>query len=215
MNILAEQVNYLLRNQSFDYAICGGIAIDLFLNMETRKHSDIDILAYWVDRNTIIMYMQSLDFKVYEMLGGGKAHHITNIHNQKVEKRNIFCIKEDCELVQLSETEEQDVFYTNFQHIGQTKLNYIEFLFNDKSDVDFLYEKDYSIKKSLNEAILLNGEIPFLAPEICLLYKSTTPEREGYQHDYDMAISKMNTEQTQWLNTALKKLYPQGHKWIL
>lgn len=54
--------------------------------------------------------MKSLDFDVYEMLGGGKAHRITDVGEQYKTKRNIFCCKADCELVQLSETEEEDIF---------------------------------------------------------------------------------------------------------
>lgn len=91
MNYLIKQANVLLQKQSFSYAFCGGWAIDLFIGSETRTHSDIDIFAYWSDRNAIIVYMQSLGFVVYEMLGGGKAHCITDVNDQKKVKRNIFC----------------------------------------------------------------------------------------------------------------------------
>ena len=57
--------------------------------------------------------------------------------------------------------------------------------------------------------------IPYLSPEICLLYKSTDTERKGYQQDYDLSIQKMNTEQKQWLNNALEVIYPDGHKWMV
>ena len=56
--------------------------------------------------------------------------------------------------------------------------------------------------------------IPYLAPEICLLYKSTDTERKGYQQDHDLAIQRMNIEQIKWLSESLSALYPDGHKWI-
>ncbi len=84
MNTLILQANEILRNQQFEYAFCGGYAFDLFLGFESRTHGDIDISAYWKDNNNIIEYMWELDFLVYEMLGEGKAHHITDIENQKM-----------------------------------------------------------------------------------------------------------------------------------
>ena len=213
MNFLVEQTDWLLQAQGFEYAFCGGWAIDLFLGKESRKHHDIDILVYWPDRDKIILHMQSLGFEVYEMLGGGQAHHITNIHIQSKSKRNIFCCKDDCDFVQFTKTDKSDIFNIDFTATVQTKLDYVEFLFNDKTSTDFLYARNHEIKRSLNRAILFACRIPYLAPEICLLYKSTDIEREGYQHDYDKAICRMSADQKQWLNSALAIQYPQGHPW--
>jgi hypothetical protein len=215
MNRLIAEANEILKGQSFEYAICGGFAIDLFLGYESRKHGDIDISAYWKDRNAIIIYMQSKGFKVYEMLGGGRAHHITDINNQLYKKRNIFCITDDCELVNLTQTDEKDIYSIDFYHIGQTDLNFIEFLFNDKDKDNFLYARNNNIKRELNKAILHNNDIVYMAPELVLLYKSTDIEREGYQQDYELALVKMNNEQIEWLNNSLKAMYPKGHKWIM
>lgn len=215
MNHLVYEANDILVNQSFEYAFGGGFAIDLFLGYESRKHGDIDISAYWSERDNIIKYMQSLGYEVYEMLGGGKCHHITNIDLQFKAKRNIFCCKDDCELVKLYETDEEDIYYIEFYHIGQTKLNFIEFLFNEKSDSDFIYARNSEIKRNLKDAILYSESIPYLAPEICLLYKSTDIEREGYQQDYDLAIKAMNAEQIAWFNHALALANPDGHKWMV
>ena len=57
--------------------------------------------------------------------------------------------------------------------------------------------------------------VEILAPEICLLYKSTDTARDGYQQDYDLTIKVMNYEQLEWLNNALALANPNGHKWIL
>ncbi len=214
MNELITQTNDLLNNQGFEYAFCGGYAVDLFLGCESRPHGDIDILAYWKDRNKIIEYMWTQGYCVYEMLGEGKAHHITDINNQFIKKRNIFCIKEDCDFIRLTETTEQDVYIVEIIPAIQRKLNFIEFLFNDRTDEQFLYARNHNIKRALNKSILYADNIPYLAPEICLLYKSTDTERKGYQQDYDLSIQKMNNKQRKWLREALSELFPNGHKWI-
>ena len=213
LNELIRRADTLLQNQGFAYAFCGGWAIDLFIGAETRKHGDIDILAYWPERDTIIQRMQSLGFQVYEMLGGGKVHHITDIRHQSKMKRNIFCCTQDCELVHLFETDEADTYFLDFQHTGQTKLNYIEFLFNDKEDADLLYARNPAVRLPLSDAILYRDHLPYLAPEMCLLYKSTDTEREGYQSDYDHAVARMSQCQKHWLDRALTVMYPEGHKW--
>lgn len=213
MNDLIRQANELLQDHGFEYAFCGGWAIDLFIGRETRKHSDIDILAFWPERDMIIEYMQSVGYQVYEMLGGGKAHSLANIHDQIKCKRNIFCFTQDCELMRLSATNESDIYSVDFKHIGQTKLNFIEFLFNDKNDTDLLYARNHDIKLALSDAFLIRDSLPYLSPEMCLLYKSTDIERAGYQSDYDITLSNMSQRQKRWLENALAMLYPEGHKW--
>ncbi len=102
MNYLIKEAHELLKKGGLDYAICGGFAIELFLNRSLRQHGDIDVSAFWEDRDKIILYMQSLDWDVYEMCGGRIAHHITDVQHQIKAKRNIFCFKDGCSLVKLS-----------------------------------------------------------------------------------------------------------------
>ena len=55
---LVSQANELLKAGGFEYAVGGGQAIDLFLGYESRTHGDIDIIAFWKDRDMIIQFMQ-------------------------------------------------------------------------------------------------------------------------------------------------------------
>lgn len=214
MNQLIIEANDLLKNGGFEYAFCGGQAVDLFLGYDSRTHGDIDVCAFWNERDKIILYMQSRGFQVYEMLGGGRAHRITDVSNQIYEKRNIFCFKEGCPLVKLYPLDENDCCWMEFFHVGQTELNFIEFLFNDRSDADFEYARDREVKRELDKAMLSHNGVPYMSPELCLLYKSTDIEREGYQQDFELAYKAMNGEQREWLKNALTRLYPEGHKWI-
>ena len=213
MNQLIEEANTLLQGQDFSYAICGGFALDLFLGYESRVHGDIDVLAFWKDREKIITFMQSKGFCVFEMLGGGKVHRITDIRAQEKLRKNIFCCTEDCELVRLYDTEETDVYWFEFQHSGLSKLNYIEFLFNEKTEAEFVYVRDNRVKRELEKAILRKYGIPYLAPELCLLYKSTDVDREGYQQDFELTVERLNGEQRAWFEKVMELLYPEGHKW--
>ena len=102
-----------------------------------------------------------------------------------------------------------------FFHVGQTKLDYIEFLFNDKSTTHLEYSRNREVTLELEKAIFFSDNIPYLAPEIILLYKSTDTDREGYQQDFELTYKAMRDEQKQWLQNALKREFPNGHKWII
>ena len=99
LNNLIIEANELLKEGGFEYAFCGGQAIDLFLGYESRTHGDIDVCTFWNDRDIVIQYMQSLGFKVFEMLGGGRAHYISDVSEQYRVKRNIICFTDSCPLV--------------------------------------------------------------------------------------------------------------------
>lgn len=201
MNKLVLQANVLLKNAGFEYAFCGGQALDIFLGYQSRVHGDTDICAFWDDRDKIIEYMLSQGYKVFEMLGGGRAHSITGLSGLVRLKKNIFCCLEDCPLVKTYPIEEDGNCWMEFFHVGQTKLDYIEFLFNDKTP-------------ELENAILFAEGIPYLSPEMILLYKSTDTDREGYQQDFELAWKAMSDSQKVWLQNALRRKYPDGHKWI-
>ena len=214
MNHLIREADELLKSGGFEYAICGGFAIELFLDRTVRKHGDIDITAFWDERDKIILYMQSLGWSVYELYGGGMAHHITDVSNQLKVKRNIFCMKNDCSIVTLTPTNEADMFVVDFDHNGQDKLTFVEFLLNDAEAGNFLYARNHAVFLPLSQAILTRNGIRYLAPEMVLLYKSTDTERVGYQIDYDTAMEMMSDKQKMWLHDALTVMNPAGHKWL-
>lgn len=212
MNPLINQAFQLLHPLGLDYAICGGHAIDLFLESETRPHYDLDISAYWPDRNRIILFMHELGWTVYEACGGGMVHRITDITAQKLVKRNIFCVKDGNTHFHVTDCGD-NMYKCEIQHIAQAALDYIEFLFNTRIDNSFVYARNEQVSRAMERAVLYNGSIPYLAPELVLLYKSTDIGREGYQQDFDLALAKMSTESRAWLREALHACYPTGHQW--
>jgi hypothetical protein len=115
----------------------------------------------------------------------------------------------------LSPTNEPNMYTLDFDHKGQTKLNFIEFLFNDSEDGNILYSRNNEISLPLEKALLYINDISYLAPELVLLYKSSDVEREGYQKDFDSTFFEMSDVQRAWFINALKLMFPTGHKWLL
>ena len=54
--------------------------------------------------------------------------------------------------------------------------------------------------------------IPYLKPEICLLFKAKAV-RDKDRVDFEAALTWMSPAQRTWLHTALERVHPD-HEWI-
>ena len=210
---LVFQLNKFMQNTGLDYALCGGHAIDLFLGRKTRPHKDIDVVMFWEDRDKIIQHMLNHGWHVFEPCGTEYLHKINNVADQIRNKSNIWCVKPGNPHYEFTE-HKNDMYAVDFDNSEQTELDYIEILFNTRTDKDFLYARNHDIKLAYNKAILEIKGIPCLAPEMVLLYKSTAADENEYQHDFDNASNEMGKEQLTWLSKSLSIMFPQGHKWL-
>ena len=213
MKQLILECNDLLKDRGFDYAFCGGHALDIHIGRTTRPHGDIDLSAYWEDRNKIISFMQSQDWVVYEAMGGGKIHLITDMGDQKLIKLNIFCVKESCSFFH-AEFIENDIYHCDIDHVEQKHLDYIEFLFNKRTDEEFIYSRNNEIRRGIDTAILRKDNLQYFSPELVLLYKSTDLTREENRKDFDTFAPLLPDESREWLRRALTTAFPDGHVWI-
>jgi len=212
MNELILAANHLLENAPVSWAVCGGFAIDLFLGKETRAHGDIDICVFEKDRENILKHMLKSNWQVYEFRGNGKVRSL-NAALSSEPGRNLMCTSGACELVKFYPCEEEQLLWYEFFHTGLKQLDYVEFLFNTSMEDAFNFDKSKGIKRELSKAILYHEGIPYLAPEIVLLYKASNADNAEYQYDFEQAYLHMNEEQKSWFLQGLDTLYPAGHKW--
>lgn len=70
----------------------------------------------------------------------------------------------------------------------QTKLDYLEVLFDSYDDTYFTYKRNPQIKIELNKAFYEYKGLPFLAPEVVLLYKSKNIDTDN-NHDFNAALT--------------------------
>jgi hypothetical protein len=85
--------------------------------------------------------------------------------------------------------------------------NFIEVLLNESDETHFLFRRDKSICHLKGELIHFSEEgIPYLAPEIVLLYKSKKLDKNN-QHDFEVCASELGDGQKEWLKSGLEKLY--------
>jgi hypothetical protein len=75
------------------------------------------------------------------------------------------------------------------------------------------YRRDAAVRLPLAEAIerTVDG-IPYLVPEIVLLFKAKTP-REKDESDFARLLPLLDSARRKWLAAALQTAHP-GHRWL-
>ena len=194
------------------WAVCGGYALDLFLDRTFRVHGDIDLCVFEPDRDAIVHSMLRNNWRVYEFRGQGKVRPLDDTSSGDAG-RNLMCVTDDCELVKFYPCEEEGLLYHQFFHTGIRRFNYVEFLFNTATETHFIFNKTAGIERERSEAIRFRQGIPYLAPEIVLLYKASQADKPEYRDDFEQTYPSMNSESREWFFRSLEKLYPDGHRW--
>ena len=171
------------------WAVCGGWAIDLFLNCVTRPHKDVDFVILRKDQFIIQEYLLSRDWTLEKAVNGQL------IPWQAGERINL-------------------PVHTVWCKNHKVSPDFIELLFNEVDEVNFHFRRDASITLSLERMIISSPSgIPILAPEIVLLYKSKKVEASPYVGDFKKVLPYLSSEARDWFATALKKSYT-NHVWL-
>jgi len=205
MENICRKAQHFFRNASFDWAVCGGSAIDLFVGKHTRPHQDVDIAAFWEDRDHIIIFMLDAGWRVFEACGGGRIHELFDVQNNEPIRRNLFCFPSNNSLCQLAPVG-GDEYRFKLGFTEQIDFNYVEFLFNER-DNDFVYYSQHSsIMREISKAIHSVNGLPVIAPEIALLYKSmyfsdqhsnecgADDSNRRHNHDFSIVLPVMSID---------------------
>ena len=171
------------------WAVCGGWAIDLFLNRITRSHKDVDFVILRRDQLVIQEHLLSRGWFLEKAVNG--------------------------QLVpwQIGEWIDLPV-HTILCKYPKASPDLVELLFNEVDEVNFFFRRNHSITLPLGKMIISTASgIPILAPEIVLLYKSANPEDPSAGIDFKNVLPELSPETCDWLADALRKLYPI-HIWL-
>ncbi|HEY9659361.1 MAG TPA: hypothetical protein V6C65_12970 [Allocoleopsis sp.] len=178
-----------MRGFSYSWCICGGWAIDLFINQVSRSHKDVDIAIWRKDQIALRHYLVRQGWKLEKAIEG--------------------------QLFPWIETEWLDLpVHTIWCHHPDLQPEFIEILLNEVNEHNFLFRRDLSISHALEDAIVPSASgIPILAPEIVLLYKAKTASDPANQADFEGILPHLDITQRNWLRSALIKAHP-GHHWL-
>ena len=183
-----EEVAKELKEAPFEWYVSGGWALDLFLGWVERPHHDVDL---------VMPRRSQLELQSYLTERGWKL--ITPFQNRL----------EPWPLHMRLELPRHQVHAHRDDH-------FMEFLFTDMDDV-WRYRREPSILRAKERMSLKSQSgIPYLAPELVLLFKSrntSNQERPKDQTDFEKTFPHLEPERRAWLYWALMATSPD-HPWI-
>lgn len=185
-NPIIIQVKTLMQEFSFPWFVVGGWAIDLFLDFESREHSDIEIGVFRCNQHDLREYLCGWAFTVIRSGLPG--------HWKKMEWLNLPAH----ELVATS---------------SKYSLRKLEILLQEGDDENWIYRRNDQVKMSRSKTVITSIEgVPFLCPELVLLYKSKEL-RDKDDFDFETVSPELNEERKSWLKNALNACY-SSHDWL-
>lgn len=167
--------------------IAGGRGLDLFLRHETRSHNDVDVSILRRDQKAFRERLGSWDLQI--------AHEGTFVPWKRGEE--------------IASPARHEVWARETPD-GPWRL---ELLLEESDGSRWSYRRDSRI--GLNIADLGRTDerdIPFLRPEVTLLYKSKSP-RGVDETDFLYVLPRLDVGQRSWLFAAIYTLDPT-HRWL-
>jgi hypothetical protein len=184
-----DAVALLMADFPHPWFFCGGWAIDLFLGRPMRVHQDVDIGIFRADQQVMQAYLLARGWDLAVAADGVLAPW----------KRGVWL---DLPL--------HTIWCRNLNH----EPVFLEVLLNEGDPVQFRFRRNPTLTSVGTEAIHYTVDgLPYLAPEIALLYKSAHVEEVNNQSDFDHALPRLTTEQRAWLRHGLCVLY-ERHPWL-
>ena len=184
MNVAVERAAAVMAGFSGVWGIAGGWAIDLFLNRESRLHPDIDLAVLRCDQRALRSWVTA--GRVEKVISGRVTQWARD------------------------EPLEEPVHEV---HVTWSDGFQIEFLLNeyDQQTREWVFRRDPGVRRSLAATFVSERNVPYLAPEIVLLYKSKAPSAKD-DADLGSVLPHLQAEQRSWLYQALQVTAP-GHRW--
>lgn len=166
--------------------IAGGWAIDLFLGRQTRDHADLDISILRADQARLSQLLRGWEIHV--------AHdgRLTPWDGEPlVRPRHQFWVRR-----------ERDAPWA------------FEILIEDHDRDRWLYRKDHAIAMPLERLGRVGADcLPYICPEVALLFKSGRPGHDRNAHDFQVAALALDPAGRAWLRQALAAAEP-SHPWL-
>lgn len=209
---LLKSAVQFLKDMDVQWCFCGGWALDLFMGEETRPHKDLDIMIFSEDLKKSVQFMREKGWRVEAPTRQGFLP--VDVENyDDFEYDNLWCMNENYPMDYLKVDEQGSCIFYQYDREIQENVDFIEILLNIHEDGSFVYRRNPAIRLNVEKAFYEHEGLPFLAPEIVLLYKSKYLSEDN-QSDFEVVSSKMTSDQRVWLMDALVLEYGSDHPWV-
>jgi len=171
---------------SVPWWIAGGWALDLFLGEVTRPHGDLDVGIFCCDALSVCAKLS--DWEFFEAQAGS----LTRLEPGAAPRRAVHSL---------------------WSRRRGERLWTFELMLDEGGANAWIFRRNNHIGRPLEIAIRRSPEgIPYLAPEIQLLYKSKEI-RPNDQLDFERVVDRLHKDARAWLRTSIARMYP-SHAWL-
>jgi hypothetical protein len=176
----------LLAGIKVPWWVAGGWAVDLFLGFKTRSHKDLDLGVLRRDVANVQLLMSEWD--VFEV----KAATLYRLSRNELPRPDV------------------NSLWCRPKNARDWSL---ELMLDESDGNQWVFRRLTTVRRSLASAIRRTSDgIPYLAPEIQLLYKARNPRRED-QADFENVLERLGPSERGWLSDALLEVHPD-HAWL-
>jgi hypothetical protein len=183
----AAEVAGLFSGCGAPWWIAGGYAIELAAGRPLREHGDIDVLLLRRDQFVVQRALSSWQWHAADPPGTLRPWQPDKVLSHCVH--DIWC------------------------RPGPDQPWKIQVMLDESSGDDWISRRDKRIRRPIGSlgSVTADG-IPYLSPEIQLLYKAKAP-RPKDETDFTAALPILTVPQREWLADALSLAYGPEHPW--
>lgn len=169
--------------------VCGGWAIDLFLDHVTRPHRDIDLAIARDDQIALQRFLLDRGWRLSFMDTGRPRPWIDG-------------------------SRLEPPYHEVWAEHPDAGVQRLEFLMNEIDGNLFRFRRDSSITMPKDEAWFASSLGPLaLTPELILLYKANQPKKDINLHDFHSIVPRLAPERSAWLRSGLITI-DRDHPWL-
>jgi hypothetical protein len=183
------QVSEIMKGFPLPWGICGGWALDLYLDRMTRVHKDVELAI--LRRDQLALQKMLLD----------------RGWNMEIASKGTLTKWEPGILI-------QPPLHTIWCRHGSNSLDFFEILLNEAEEDRFYFRRDARVQMELSGVFEGSASgISILTPEIVLLYMATEQDPASRSNDFLNSLASLPTSRMMWLRDSLK-LNRADHPWL-
>jgi hypothetical protein len=169
------------------WAIAGGWALDLFLGQVTREHDDVEVAIFRDDQRGLRDYLYLNGWSFEAQVGPARGD------------------RERWDGRQWLEPPVHEIHATS-----PDGDEHLEILLNERRGRQWRYRRSAAVSLPIDRAIRRGAwNVPVLAPEVVLLYKSKDPRAKD-RLDFRAVVERLDEEALAWLRGAVLRAHPSS-----
>lgn len=183
-----NEVHELLAVLDTPWWIAGGYAIELAVGTPLRTHGDVDVLMLRRDQLAVQRALAGWEWWAAEPPGQLRRWEPGEVLPAAVH--DIWC------------------------RPAPDRPWALQFMLDETEGDQWVSRRDPRIRRPVPEIGRVSPDgLPYLAPEIQLLYKAKGPRPKDLA-DFESALPILDPDQCRWLRESIKTAYGPGHPWL-